>query len=114
MLPFSPLCSLSLPHPLPTSTQRCFSRTCLTVSQKETVIYMGVREGTYGTYAYVPDVGLRMMSDKDCHKNILGFSYLGQKNLKNILLLYVFEPNFVSKLIELVEFEHNESILLLL
>ena len=24
---------------------------------------MGVGEGTYGTYAYVPDVGLRMVSD---------------------------------------------------
>ena len=27
------------------------------------VIGMGVREGTYGTYAYVPDVGVRMVSE---------------------------------------------------
>ena len=39
-------------------------------------IGMGVEEGTYGMYAYVPDVGLRIMSFKFYHAkklNILKF-----------------------------------------
>ena len=34
--------------------------------------------------------------------------------MKNIVLLFAFEPNFVSKLTELVEYAQHESILQLL
>ena len=59
---------------------------------------MGVGEGTYGTYAYVSDVGLRFLRQY-CH-----FLSQGRDILKNIQFLSAFQSQFITKCINLDEF----------